>query len=183
MRTDRGHTSGSPGPRGTARWLEQRDFDRHYHVRADEPGDLARLARVLTGNAVGLVLGGGGARGFAHIGVLRALRELGVPVDLVGGTSIGAIIGAQIATGLGASEIQEAGREQSTSLFDPTLPIVSLSSGRRLGARLLDTFGGLEIEDLPIPFFCVSTNLTEASEVIHRRGALTSAIREKLKLN
>jgi predicted acylesterase/phospholipase RssA len=174
--------SGSPGPGGTTRWLEPRDLDRHHHVRGEEPGDLARLARVLTGNAVGLVLGGGGARGFAHIGVLRALREHGVPVDLIGGTSIGAIIAAQVAAGLDAREIQEGGKRQYASLFDPTLPVVSLLAGRRLGARLFDAFGDIQIEDLAIPFFCVSTNLTEASEVVHRRGALLNAVRASISL-
>jgi predicted acylesterase/phospholipase RssA/CRP-like cAMP-binding protein len=177
---------GSSGPSDTARWLEQRDFARHYHVRdhvrGAEPGDLARLARVLTGNAVGLVLGGGGARGFAHLGVLRALAELGIPIDLVGGTSIGAIVAAQVAMGLDPSEIQEVARTQFASVFDPTLPVVSLLAGRRIGARLADAFGRVEIEDLAIPFFCVSTNLTQATERVHRRGLLAQAVRASISL-
>ena len=173
---------GSSGPSDTARWLEQRDFARHYHVRGAEPGDLARLARVLTGNAVGLVLGGGGARGFAHIGVLRALAELAVPVDLVGGTSIGAVVAAQAAMGLGPAEIREVARTQFASLFDPTLPVVSLLAGRRIGAKLTDAFGRVEIEDLAIPFFCVSTNLTQATEVVHHRGLLAKAVRASISL-
>jgi predicted acylesterase/phospholipase RssA len=173
---------GSPGPSDTARWLEPRDFARHYHVRGGESGDLARLARVLTGNAVGLVLGGGGARGFAHIGVLRALAEVGVPVDLVGGTSIGAILAAEVAMGLGPAEMGELARKQFASIFDPTLPLVSLLAGRRIGTRLTDAFGDIALEDLAIPFFCVSTNLTQATEVVHRRGLLANAVRASISL-
>ena len=173
---------GSPGPDDTDRWLDPRACNRHHHLRRGEHGDVARLARVLTGNAVGLVLGGGGARGFAHIGVLHALEELGVPVDLIGGTSIGAIIAALAAAGRNAGEIQEHSRRQFASLFDPTLPIVALLAGRRIGARLADSFGGIEIEDLAIPFFCVSTNLTQATEIVHRRGGLLQAVRASISL-
>jgi predicted acylesterase/phospholipase RssA len=174
--------SGSPGPSGTARWLDSREFGRHYHVRGNEPNDLSRLARILTGNAVGLVLGGGGARGLAHIGVLHALEDSGVPIDLIGGTSIGAIIAAQFATGVPPGGIRERARKQYASLFDPTLPIVSLLVGRRIGSRLSDAFGGVEIEDLAIPFFCISTNLTQATEVVHGRGPLVKAVRASISL-
>jgi predicted acylesterase/phospholipase RssA len=174
--------AGSSGPSNTARWLEPRDLVSHHHVRGAQPGDLARLARVLTGNAVGLVLGGGGARGFAHIGVLRALAELEVPVDLVGGTSIGAIIAGLVAMGLGPAEVGELARTQFSSIFDPTLPIVSLLAGRRIGTRISDAFGAVGIEDLATPFFCVSTNLTQATEVVHRRGPLATAVRASISL-
>jgi predicted acylesterase/phospholipase RssA len=174
--------SGSSGPGDTGRWLEPRQIVRHHHVRGGEPGDLARLARVITGNAVGVVLGGGGARGFAHIGVLRALAELEVPIDLVGGTSIGAVIAALVAKGLDPGEVGEVARKQFASIFDPTLPVVALLAGRRIGARLAATFGEVAIEDLAVPFFCVSTNLTQATEVVHRRGLLGKAVRASISL-
>jgi predicted acylesterase/phospholipase RssA len=174
--------AGGSGPRETRRWLVGRDVAGHHHVRAGERGDLARLARVLTGNAVGLVLGGGGARGFAHIGVLRALAESAVPIDLVGGTSIGAIVAGLVARGLGPDEIDLLARKQFSSLFDPTLPVVSLLAGRRIGKRIEDSLGSVQIEDLAIPFFCVSTNLTQALEVVHRRGPLARAVRASISL-
>jgi predicted acylesterase/phospholipase RssA/CRP-like cAMP-binding protein len=173
---------GSPGPSDSNRWLEPRSFPRHYHVRGAEPADLLRLARVLTGNAVGLVLGGGGARGFAHIGVLRALQELEIPIDLVGGTSIGAILAALVAMGRDPAEILDHAQKQFGAVFDPTFPIVSLLAGRRIETRLSEAFGDAAIEDLAIPFFCVSTNLTRATEVVHRRGLLAKAVRASISL-
>src|SRR5579863_1354390 len=78
-----------------ARWLAEQPGVPHHHITAS--GDMARLARMLTGRGVGVVLSGGGARGFAHIGIVKALREAGVPIDLVGGTSMGGILGAGVA--------------------------------------------------------------------------------------
>ena len=105
-----------------------------------------------------------------------------VPVDLVGGTSIGAVLAALVAMGLDPTEIAEFARRQFRSLFDPTLPIVSLLAGRRIQTRLSDTFGAIEIEDLATPFFCVSTNLTQALEVVHRHGPLAKAVRASISL-
>jgi predicted acylesterase/phospholipase RssA len=78
--------------------------------------------------------------------------------------------------------MREAARKQFASIFDPTLPLVSLLAGRRIGARLANTFGGIALEDLAIPFFCVSTNLTQATEVVHRRGLLANAVRASISL-
>ena len=88
------HAAETERPTGTARWLDQRSRIPHHHVRRGDAEHHARLARHLTGRAVGLALGGGGARGFAHAGVLVALRELGIPVDCFGGTSMGAGLAA-----------------------------------------------------------------------------------------
>ena len=84
------HPDNCDRPRGTARWLDNRNVEMHHHVRLGNDGDFQRLARFLTGSAICLALGGGGARGFAHIGALRALRDEGTPIDIVGGTSMGA---------------------------------------------------------------------------------------------
>ncbi|HJU65561.1 MAG TPA: cyclic nucleotide-binding and patatin-like phospholipase domain-containing protein, partial [Gemmatimonadaceae bacterium] len=78
------HADGTRLPSGTRRWLAERKVEDHFHLRWNGGADLARLARVLAGRAVGLVLGGGGARGLAHIGVLRAMAEAGVPIDGIG---------------------------------------------------------------------------------------------------
>ena len=94
------HPAHADHPDSPVRWRTGRDVERIYSLRKDRSADFSRLGRFLTDSAIGIVLGGGGARGFAHLGVLRALDEAGIPVDLIGGNSMGALIGAQYAAGL-----------------------------------------------------------------------------------
>ncbi len=169
-------------PSGTSRWLAAREVEQHFHVRVGSDADFARLARSLTGNAVGLVLGGGGARGFAHVGVLRALEELGVAIDLVGGTSMGAIIAGFCAQGLGSAETRRQCSRYAGAQLDFTFPAVALLAGRKLGGQFRALFGERQIEDLWIPFFAVSTNLTRAEQVVHGRGRLADALRASMSL-
>lgn len=169
-------------PRGAAAFVAARKVDCHYQIDMDRAGDFARLARCLTGAGIGLVLGGGGARGFAHLGVLRALAEAGVPVDWVGGTSVGAIIGALVAQRLSPEEALAQCKEHFTSLKDPTFPVVALLAGRRIRVKLEHVFGATAIEDLLLPFLCVSTNLSRATQTVHERGALARAIRASISL-
>lgn len=155
----------------------------HHHVADD--GDVRRLARLLTGRAVGLVLSGGGARGFAHLGVVRALREAGIPIDMVGGTSIGAIMGAAVALGVPDTQLIEMFRRtfvDSNPLGDYTLPIYSLVAGRRVRQRLRAEFGDLAIEDIPIPYYCVSANLTTGAASVHRSGELWRWLRASVAI-
>ena len=174
--------AGSPAPSGTAAFLEPREVDCHYHLAADRAGDYARLARCLAGAGIGLVLGGGGARGFAHLGVLLALAEAGVPLDWVGGTSVGAIVAALAAQGLSPGQAHAQCKAHFSALRDPTLPLVSLIAGRRIRARLEGVFGASAIEDLPLPYLCVSTNLSRAAQTVHERGPLVRAIRASIGL-
>ncbi len=172
-------------PSGTTRWLANRSVADHHHLRGNHPEDVARLARMVTGTACGVVLGGGGPRGFAHLGVLRALEEAGIPVDVVGGTSIGAVMGALSAQGLTDPERVEravTAFTRSGRLISPTLPLIALSSGGRVNRLLAEHLGSALIEDLPRRFFCVSANLTRAEEVIHERGVLWRAVRASLSL-
>ena len=172
-------------PSGTAAWLAGRAVADHHHLRAGHPADVARLARMLTGTACGLVLGGGGARGFAHLGVLRALEEAGVPVDVVGGTSVGAVVGASFALGLDHAERVRRAlviARRSRRMVAPTFPLVALSSGRGADRLLAEALGGTPIEDLPVRFFCVSASLTRAEEIIHERGPLWPAVRASMSL-
>jgi NTE family protein len=172
-----------PGqPSGTARWLAGRAVDDHHHLRDDQPADAARLARMITGTGCGLVLGGGGPRGFAHLGVIHALEDAGVPVDVVGGTSIGAIVGALCALGLDDEARVSALTHQVGRLVTFTLPLVAVSSGRRVDRLLADRLGAVPIEDLPRRFFCVSASLTRAEEVIHASGPLWPAVRASASL-
>lgn len=171
---------GATRSRGAARWLDVRGVEMHHHLRMDAAADFQRLARFLADSPICLALGGGGARGFAHIGALRALREAGTPIDIVGGTSMGAVIAAELAMGLSPEQMLQA----NASLFsnaglvrDLTLPLLAFTTGKAYAGTLKRTFGSVEIEDLPIPFFCVSSNISRAERAIHRRGLLWRKVR------
>ncbi len=145
----------------------------HHHLR--HRGDVERLARLLSGHGTGLVLSGGGARGFAQIGVVQALREAGILVDTVIGTSIGAIIGAGVAYEWDDGKMREACRRalvDGRPLADWTLPLVALTRGGRTTMLLREAFGEIDIEDLPIRFACVSADLTRGTAAVHRSGLL-----------
>jgi len=155
----------------------------HHHMR--KPADYDRLVRLLTGRAVGLVLSGGGARGFAHLGVVRALREHGVPIDLVGGTSMGGILAAGVAADWGDDELVRRFKRSfvdTNPLSDYTLPLVSLVSGRKVGMLLRRELGDIDIEDLPLPFFCVSSNLTTGRIAVHQQGPLWRWLRASVAI-
>jgi NTE family protein len=166
-----------------ARWREAFPGMPHHHLRG--PADYDRLARTLTGRAVGLVLSGGGARGFAHLGVVRALREHGVPVDMVGGSSMGAILAAGVASDWSDEELRLRFKRSfvdTNPLSDFTLPLVSLVSGRKVGMLLRQELGDIDIEDLPIPFFCVSSNLTTGRIAVHQEGPLWRWLRASVAI-
>lgn len=175
------HPDGSRPPTGTARWLDAGDFTRAHHVREDRDGDFERLARFLAGRAVGVVFAGGGAKGFAHLGVLRALGEQGVPVDMVGGTSIGAILAATIASDWDDGRLTAALHDSFVATNPANdfqiLPFVSLVKGRKMERLLRRNLGDVHIEDLWLPFFCVSSNLTASEKAVHTRGPLWKALR------
>jgi len=156
-----------------AAWMAQVDNAQLHHVRS--ASDVERVARLLTGRSIGLVLSGGGARGFAHIGVVRALREAGMRIDSVGGTSIGAIIGAGVAADWSDEEMLDKYRRAFVAgrpLKDYTFPFVSLVSGRRVAHLLREAFGPRDILDLALPYYCVSANLTSGRAHVHRSGPL-----------
>lgn len=170
-------------PGAAARWCRQVPGVPHHHVRGAP--DVERVARLLTGKAVGLVLSGGGARGFAHIGVVRALREAGVAIDLVGGTSMGAIMGAGVAAGWTTDEMVARFHRSfvaTNPLSDYTLPIVSLVAGRKVSRLLRQEFGETAIEDLPLPFYAVSANLTTGRGSVHRVGDLWRWLRASVAI-
>jgi NTE family protein len=166
-------------------WRDACDAARLFHWRGLDDHDAARLARVIAGRSVGLVLSGGGARAYAHIGVVRALREAGVAFDVAGGTSMGAIIAACVAMGWPDEEIEVRIRKafvESNPLGDYVLPVVALTRGRRVEERLNEHFGETLIEDLEIPFFAVSTNLADGAVRVHRHGRLRRALRATISL-
>ncbi|HEX5278729.1 MAG TPA: patatin-like phospholipase family protein [Micropepsaceae bacterium] len=167
---------------GVPRHIEFRSdlFGSHHHVRTGNIEDIKRLARFIAGSAVNIVMAGGGARGFAHIGVLRALREAGVPFDCVGGTSMGGIIAAGVAMEWDVEEISERVRDSFVAnrpLSDFTLPLIALFRGAKVSGLLKKHFGDVLIEDLPKPYFCVSSDLTTGRDHVHRSGPLWRALR------
>jgi len=166
-------------PSHTARWLALRNVATHHHVRLGNDRDVDRLARRVGARAVGVVLGGGGARGFAHIGMFRALAEEGIDVDVVGGTSIGAVIAGAHAHGLTADEMVEIARVFASrrKLLDHTLPLASLMAARKVTAFFQHLFGDVRVEDLWTPLFAVSSSLSRARAVIHDRGPVWHSVR------
>ena len=178
------HPADTQCPRHTQRWLDRRPVADHLHIRPTLDRDMARLARIQSRTAVGLVLAGGGARGFAHLGVYRALQEEGVEIDCVGGTSIGSVMAAYVASDQPLDAVmanaRRAFRTNPTGDFN-LLPLMSLIKGRRLRHILHEAVGQLvgfpaQVEDLWKNYYCVATNYSKASEHVVRRGSLAKSL-------
>lgn len=152
-------------------------------------GDFHRLARRLCGRSVGLVLGGGGARGLSQVGIIRALEEAGIPVDLIGGTSIGAFIGglyardAEVVSMYGRAK-RFAGRMGSIwrMALDLTYPAVSYTTGHEFNRGIYKTFGNSQIEDFWISFYCNTTNISKSRAEYHTSGYAWRYIRASMTL-
>lgn len=167
-------------------WADAAEASRVFHWRQEQTrADADRLARTLSGRSVGIVVSGGGARAYAHIGAIRALREAGIPLDFVGGASMGAIIAAGVGLEWSDDELVDRVRRafvDSNPLDDWALPVVSLAKGRKVDARLKEHFGELEIADLARPFFCLSSNLANGRAYVHRGGRLRDALRASIAI-
>jgi NTE family protein len=160
-------------------------FETHHHIREGADADIKRLARFISGSSVNVVLAGGGARGFAHIGVLQALQEVGVPFDYVAGTSMGGIIAAGVALEWSIDEIKARVKDafvDNNPLSDFTFPLIALFRGAKVSGLLQKHFGDMRIEDMPRPYFCVSANLTTGRDYVHRSGLLWRALRASVAL-
>lgn len=165
---------------GTIRHLQKRKFNRHFHVHLDRLDTWERLGRGLLGKSIGLALGGGGAKGFAHLGVLSALEENQIPIDMVSGTSAGSIFAALIAMGESSSGSKEKAKAFWVSkdlLNEYTVPVLSLTTGKKYTEAIRQFFGSIQIEDLWIPFYAISTDLSHSEIHVHDRGDLWKAIR------
>jgi NTE family protein len=184
------HPADAGMPSGTAAWLARRPVAEHLHLRRGHAGDIARLARIQARQAVGLVLAGGGARGLAHLGVWRALREHGTAIDVVGGTSIGAVMAAMVASDRPLDHVMAVARRAFAG--NPTgdfnlLPLLSLIKGQRL-RRIIDravvelTGADIDIEDLWKPYYCVVANVSQAREDVIRHGRLSKLMRASLSI-
>ncbi|XP_034155840.1 patatin-like phospholipase domain-containing protein 6 isoform X4 [Pangasianodon hypophthalmus] len=210
------HREDGPGPSRTVEWLNMRSWcSGHLHLKcprrvfsrrsptrlremyekvfektADRHSDFSRLARVLTGNSIALVLGGGGARGCSHVGVIKAMEEAGIPIDLVGGTSIGSFIGALYAEERSAVRVKQRAREWSKAMnsvfktvLDLTYPITSMFSGSAFNTSISNVFEEKQIEDLWLPYFNVTTDITASSMRVHKDGSLWRYVRASMTLS
>ena len=164
------HPPQTQRPQGTRQWLDARTVGHHYHVREGDVPSIARLARLLTGQGIALVLSGGGARGFAHIGAYRALCEAGVPIDVFGGSSAGGLMAGQFAMGWDNAQIMATTRATLKHKFDYTFPVTSLMAGGSLSEIMRDIFAATAIEDMWRPCFFTSTNLTTGRLMVHTQG-------------
>lgn len=179
------HAAERRAPQGTAAWLARRPVADHLHIRPALPRDMARLARLISRTAVGLVLAGGGARGIAHIGVYRALQERGIEIDVVGGTSIGSVMAGYVATDQGFETVLANARKvfssKPTSDFN-LIPLLSLIKGLRLSRLVENALKELtgntdvQVEDLWKSYYCVTTNYSKAGEHVVRRGPMAAAM-------
>lgn len=179
------HHSGQRPQTPTLHWKNAAEAARVFHWHGLDVEQTRHLARTISGKSVGLVLSGGGARAYAHIGVIRALREASCPIDFVGGSSMGAIVAASVACGWDDAEIDRRIRKafvESNPLSDYRLPVVGLVKGHRVDERLKEHFGDRLIEDLALPYFAVSTNLTQGSFQVHTHGMLREALRASISL-
>lgn len=187
MRTDPAlvliHPKNAESPKNTANWLSQGTFSLYHHVRLDNKKDFQRLLRFIRGRAVGVVLSGGGTRGWAHLGVIKALREAKIPIDMIGGTSAGGVVAACYATTNSFAEMREkfynivTHSSHSIAWRSITWPTISLFNGKSFTQSQKEAFGDLRIENLWLPYFCVSCNLAKNAEEIHRAGFLWQTLR------
>ena len=179
------HPATRDTPSGTRRWLEHRTVRRHHHVHTGNAADAARVARLVTNQGIGLVLSGGGARSMAEIGAVQAMIELGIPIDAVGGTSAGSLVGGAVARGWPVERIRAVlrkGMVEGSNPVDFTVPFTSLAAGRRMTERLREAAGEIDIEDLWLDYYCVSTNLSRNVAKIHRSGRGWRAVRASMSI-
>ena len=167
-------------PKNTRSWLDRRQLENVHHVRLHKRSDADRIARYMANRSIGLVLGGGGARGFAHMGVLKALEELEIPIDYIGGTSAGGMMAAAHAQGLTAAGIFELLHNtliKKNPFKSYTIPIMSLINSKVMDETYQDIWGDADISDLWIPYYSIATDISSAKMVVQRTGSVWQAAR------
>ena len=174
------HPTRAKIPKKTRSWLKKRNLHRHYHIAWKEQKDIQKLARFLTGNAIGVALSGGGLRTAAQFGILHVFMEAGIPIDIIGGSSGGAFTGASYAQVFSEEEMLPIVHD-SQKLFKSTnsitFPIVSLFSGKKFTDLIKLFYKDVRIEDLWTEYFCVSLSLVSGDLKIHKKGYLWKAVR------
>ncbi|XP_054162563.1 neuropathy target esterase sws-like [Oppia nitens] len=210
------HKPDSLKPQNTVLWLNMRSWcSSHHHIRCPKRmftkrslaktkeiyasifnnppsihSDFSRLARFLTGTSIGLVLGGGGARGAAHVGMIKAITEAGIPIDMVGGVSIGAFMGALWCQENNITTFTQKARAWShgmtsywSQILDLTYPVTAMFTGHAFNRHIYEVFNERQIEDLWLPYFTVTTDITSSCPRIHRHGSLWRYVRSSMSLS
>ncbi|PRY85986.1 cyclic nucleotide-binding and patatin-like phospholipase domain-containing protein [Mongoliibacter ruber] len=180
------HPEGSTKPSGTQAWLRERPVNLHLHIRRNHKKDLRRLSRMLTNKAVGLVLGGGGTKGYAHVGAVKALLNAGLEVDFVGGTSAGAIYGlAMTYSDFDFDKIDQICKQsavQEDGVNDFFLNIFSNKAKTGTEDFIQKLFGEQDLEDLWINSYCVSTNISNSEVRVHNKGKIREQVQASFAL-
>lgn len=173
-------------PQKTARWLAHRPVNLHLHVRRNHTSDVRRFCRIISNQAVGVVLGGGGAKGYAHVCALRALLEAGIEIDFIGGTSAGALYGIAMShcdfdfEKIDALCADSAARRLTSN--DYAWPLVSIMTGRKMTRFMRDMFGEAALEDIWVNSYCVSTNFSSAGARVHDRGPVRKMVQASIAI-
>lgn len=170
-----------PTTEDVASWFSRAEVRAHHIVPVDTELAAAagRVARRLTGQSLGLVLSGGGARAFSHIGVLEVLQGEGLEIDRLGGCSMGAFVGAMAALGWKPGTMVDVCRRelaQRAPFSDYTIPRHALIRARRAASMLKRMFGELALEQLARPLYTVSADLVSSRMVIHRTGSIVDTV-------
>ncbi|KAJ3275438.1 phosphatidylcholine and lysophosphatidylcholine phospholipase [Terramyces sp. JEL0728] len=160
------------------------------NIYSGNRSDFARIARRLLSKSIGLCLGGGGARGISHVGVIRAFEEVGIPIDMVGGTSMGAFVGGLYARS--NDHVSVMGRAKflcmrMTSLWrqiiDLTYPVTALMTGNEFNRGIWKCFLDTQIEDCWLPYFAITANITHSTMGVHQHGYMWRFVRASMSLS
>ncbi|MCB9261086.1 MAG: patatin-like phospholipase family protein [Flavobacteriales bacterium] len=165
-------------PTNVEQWLPHFGAEKIFKCQTTNQLHLDRIARIIAGKPICLILGGGGAKGFAHLGVLKALNEANIPIDIVGGTSFGAIIAGAVSQDWTYAEIEDKVRadiSQSNPLSDYTFPFVSLVRGNKM-EKLCKKHFNIKIENTWKNFFCVASNLSTQNIEVFLAGNMDTSI-------
>ncbi|WP_373495934.1 patatin-like phospholipase family protein [Aquiflexum sp.] len=169
-------------PDNSAKWFKDRNIHLHIHARKNNNKDMRRLCRIITNQAVGLVLGGSGAKGYAHVGAVQALLEAGVEIDFVGGSSAGALYGIIMAFADFQNKRIEAICQQSAEsdlgINNFFLTFFAKNSSQKIEEFSQKVFGNTALEDLWVNSYCVSTDMTNNEVKIHSTGKVWQQVRE-----
>ncbi len=155
----------------------------YEHPKSNVARSIQQIARRIGKVRVGLALGSGAARGFAHAGILKILEENDIPIDMISGSSMGAFVGGFYAAGVSASELEEMvlsyknRRKVRRTIFDITIPLYGFSKGNRLAKFMRNSLGDKTFDELDIPFIAVATDISNGSEVVLRHGIVWQALR------
>jgi NTE family protein len=192
------HPTNTIFPKNTSKWLASRPYiagtvekpkhSSHFHVREGKCSDMARLARILSGNAVGLVLAGGGAKGLVQLGIIKALEEENIEWDYCCGTSMGSIVACAAAMDISSTKMIEIFQKSFST--NPTsdvniIPITSIIKGKKLLVVIQKAISEAfrnppsyvpQIEDLWKPFFCVASNYSQSKPQTLRQGNLANGL-------